>query len=81
MVGRINSNTAVIGSRVPVYYLQHDPVTMGMEEIYALYEIELYSINTFERRLDSGPCAVHGSRHGKTYRQLLLVNLLHVQKI
>ena len=39
VVGRINSSFSVMGSRVPVYYLQHDPVTMGMEEIYALYEI------------------------------------------
>ena len=26
VVGRINSNFSVMGSRVPVYYLQHDPV-------------------------------------------------------
>ena len=66
VVGRINSNFAVMGSRGPVYYLQHDPEVIGMDELYALYEIADCIISTPLRGgLTLVPAQYMLCRHGR----------------
>jgi trehalose 6-phosphate synthase/phosphatase len=66
VVGRINSKFAVMGSRGPVYYLQYDPEIMGMDELYALYEISDCILSTPLRGgLTLVPAQYMLCRHGR----------------